>query len=209
MMRLAILLSLVVVTAAAQSSSVPYDQFGGPLYSIKSVDVSQPSHARTIRDVDFRNMWVFEPGGSRLKNGRYNHENREEMFFESIELASVYYLAPSYALVLYLDIQGGGSSTNSAIAQLFTLSKRRLALVQRITWDTDATRSESSPRLYSSDAATNTLVIRSSHYLPGDAHCCISAVDVVTFAWKDTHFEKVAVNTELSEDVKREGKRLR
>jgi len=131
------------------------------------------------------------------------------MFFESVELTAIYYLVSSYALVLYHDIQGGGSSTNSGIAQLFTLSEGRLALIQTIRWDTDVTRSESNPKLYSLDAATNNLVIRSSHYIPGDAHCCISAVDVVTFAWKDTHFEKIAVDTELSEEGKRQGKALR
>ncbi len=157
------LLFLFAAVLEAQSSGVPYAQGMGPLFSIKTTDVSQPSRDRTIGDVDFRNMWAFEPGGSRLKNGRYNLENRREMFFESIELTSVYYLAPSYALVLYDDLQGGGSSTNSSIAQLFNLTGRRLALLQRITWDTDATRSEDRPKRYTFDATTNTLVIRSSH----------------------------------------------
>ena len=110
--------------------------------------------------------------------------------------------------MLYNDVQGGGSSTNSGIAQLFRLSGRTLELLQRVQWDGDVNRSADIWKLFTFDPATSTLVARSSHYLPGDAHCCISAVDLVTFAWKDTHFEMASVRTELSENGKREGKTL-
>lgn len=188
---------------AAQSSGLPYAYSYGPLYSIKSVDVSQPSLARGIRDVDFRNMWAFEPGDIPLKNGRYEHEDREKAFFESTGLSSIYYLSQLYALVLYQDTQGGGSTNSTGVAQVFRQSNRKLTLLQRIRWDADA-RGKKHSKLFTFDPKTRTLVVRSSHYMPGDAHCCISAVDVVTFRWNGTRFGQSDVRSELTEYGERE-----
>lgn len=58
------------------------------------------------------------------------------------------------------------------------------------------------------DAGTNILVIRSSHYIPGDAHCCVSAMDVVTFRWDQTRFVQSELQTELSKYGKTAGKVL-
>jgi len=52
----------------------------------------------------------------------------------------------------------------------------------------------------------NTLVIRSAHYIPGDAHCCVSAMDIVTFKWDGTRLVQSDIQTELSAYGKREGK---
>jgi hypothetical protein len=197
MIRAAALL-LLSWELSAQSSIFPYADSYGPLYSIKSADVSEPSRARTIRDVDFRNMWAFEPGDIQLQNGRYEHEDAQEIFFESIDLASIYYLTPSYAVVLYQDTHGGGSTSSMGIAQLFRLSNRTLALLQRIQWNADA-RDEKYSELFTFDLKTRTMVIRSSHYMPGDAHCCISAVDVVTFRWNGARFEQSDVKSELTD----------
>ena len=196
-------------TLGAQFTSVPYAGNSGPLFSIETVNQPRPGQYRSIRDVDFRKL--AGPRGKRLKNGRYEHTEREGKFvlqFESVALEHVYYLNQAYALVLYRLVEGGGSTNNMGTAVIFGLSHRRLTAVQRITWDVDASRSEKIPRLYSFDPGRNTVTILSSHYIPGDAHCCISAVDVVTLAWKDSHFEKVSLTTELSEYGRTQGKKL-
>ena len=197
-MRRALVFLCAAATLSAQSSSVPYAEQIGQLFSVKSTGVSDSSPARAIRDVDFRNMWVYKPGGIRLKSGRYDHEDRQQTFFETVELLDVYYLAQPFALAVYHKIEGGGSSTSSGIAEVFRLGGGKLQLTQAITWDADAERDQKAAGIYAFDAATKTLVIRASHYLPSDAHCCISAVDVVSFRWKQDHFEQSAMVTELS-----------
>jgi hypothetical protein len=88
---------------------------------------------------------------------------------------------------------------------VFTLSDGHLRVVQEIGWDTHFQAGQPTE---SFDANTNTLVIRSAHYIPGDAHCCVSAMDVVTFRWDGTRFVQAGIQTELSEYGKREGKTL-
>jgi hypothetical protein len=58
------------------------------------------------------------------------------------------------------------------------------------------------------DTRTNTLLIRTAHYSPGDAHCCISAMDVITLQWDGTRFAQKDFKTELSDYGKAEGKTL-
>ncbi len=195
--------SFAAIALLAQSSRIPYEEQMGPLYSISAVHFSQTSRANSIQDVDFRNMRV---GGIRLKNGKYEHQARGG--FESVALDTVYFPDGSSAIALYLKVTGGGSTNNTSMVQVFRLSNGRLDTIQRITWDVDATRSEKSPKLYYFDASMRTLVVRSSHYIPGDAHCCISAVDVVTFAWKNGRLEQISVDTDLSEYGKSQGKKL-
>jgi len=62
--------------------------------------------------------------------------------------------------------------------------------------------------MQSFDAAKNELVIRSAHYVPGDAHCCVSAMDVVTLRWDGVRFVPVGIQTELSDYGKEAGKTL-
>ena len=88
---------------------------------------------------------------------------------------------------------------------MFTLSGRRLQAVQEIGWDKQVQTDQPTE---SFDASTSTLVIRSAHYIPGDAHCCVSAMDVVTFRWDGTRFVQAGLQTVLSEYGKNEGKTL-
>jgi len=78
---------------------------------------------------------------------------------------------------------------------VFNLSGNRLCVVQEIGWDTTST--QVSPQIHSIPART--LVIRSAHYIPGDAHCCVSAMDLVTLRWDGTHLAPAEIETELSE----------
>lgn len=207
MIRLLFFLLLATLLAPGQSR-IPYEPSIGPLFSVKALDLSQSSHARSIRNVDFRNSWIFEPGPIRLKDGRYENEDRGTMSFDSVDLVSIHYVGSHYALVVYQELEGAGSSTNSAIAEIFRLSDGRLSVVQRVRWDEDAMRNETVPKPFSFNANTLVLVIRSSHYMPGDAHCCISAVDVVTFTWRDTHFEQIGIQTVLSSYGRAIGRKL-
>ena len=55
------------------------------------------------------------------------------------------------------------------------------------------------------DQSNNTLVIRSADYVPDDAHCCVSAMDVVTFHWDGAASVQANLRTELSENGKKQG----
>jgi hypothetical protein len=109
------------------------------------------------------------------------------------------------AIVLYSWFAAGGSSSQGGIAEVFTVSGSHLRALQKIGWDTHFHAGEPTD---SFDPKTKTLVIRSAHYMPGDANCCISAMDVVTFGWDGTRFVESGVQTELSEYGKSEGKVL-
>ena len=52
------------------------------------------------------------------------------------------------------------------------------------------------------------LTFPSAHYLHGDAHCCVSAIDIVEMHWNGRRFVQAARRTELSDYGKGEGKRL-
>jgi hypothetical protein len=148
-------------------------------------------------------------GGFSLKNGRYKEGELASRY--SIDLDAVHYFSTSSssngeaALILLSESYGGGSSVNNGIAQVFVFSDRQLRSVQKIDWDTHF---DAGQPYVSFAPRTKTLVIRSAHYIPGDAHCCVSAMDVVTFRWDGRRFAQVDLRTELSEYGKEEGKTL-
>jgi hypothetical protein len=127
------------------------------------------------------------------------------------ELDSIHYLSgPSSstqgsALALYSWTDGGGSSSQGGSATVFTVTNGRLRSVQDIGWDTHFQAGQPTD---SFDPGTQTLVIRSAHYIPGDAHCCVSAMDVVAFRWDGSRFVQTGIQTELSEYGKSKGKTL-
>ena len=162
--------------------------------------------------MDFRNFRFlsFDPIESfSLKNGHYKHDALGD--HQSVDLDSIHNLGKSSAsngdsvLVLLSWFAGGGSSSQGGIARVFTLSGSHLRVVQDIGWDKQVQTDQPTE---SFDASTSTLVIRSAHYIPGDAHCCVSAMDVVTFRWDGTRFVQAGLQTVLSEYGKNEGKTL-
>jgi hypothetical protein len=180
-------------------------------FTSENVSHSYPGSYSSIMKVDFRNFSVpsFDQSGSsiRLKNGRHKMDEPGSVF--SMELDSIYYLGTlsssrgSSALVLYSWFAAGGSSSQGGTARVYTVSDGQLKSVQTIDWDTHF---QAGRPTESFDPATNTLVIRSAHYLPEDAHCCVSAMDVVAYRWDGAHFVQVGIQTELSEYGKKEGK---
>lgn len=88
---------------------------------------------------------------------------------------------------------------------MFALSDGHLRVIQEMSWDTHFQAGQPTD---SFDAATSTLLVRTAHYIPGDAHCCVSAQDVVRLKWNGKRFVQTSLRTELSEYGKREGKSL-
>jgi len=91
------------------------------------------------------------------------------------------------------------------IAQVFELYKHRLAAIQQLEWDKEF---DTSKPYISFNEESHTLVIRAAHYLPQDAHCCVSAMDVVTFNWNGSAFVNPGMHPELSDYGIRMGKKL-
>jgi hypothetical protein len=144
-----------------------------------------------------------------LKNGRYKH--RDSVGSDEARLEKVIFLtsgdsvAPQYALLELWEVVAGGSATSLGIVQLLELSNHKLRLVHEFVSDDDF---GSGPG-HSFDAATNTLNISSSHYLPGDSHCCISAYDLYRFKWNGHCFVQTSLSTHLSQHGQDEGKSLK
>jgi hypothetical protein len=208
--------SALVVPLSAQTSAVPYLHFSGPMYNLRPYSYLYPGNYGSIREVDFKNLTVTfwqDHNGRRLflplKNGKC------EMDFHpghtTIGLADVHYInslesGQEHAVVLYEEDDVGGSSNQEGLAQVFALSHNRLRVMQQIIWDLHY----GGPfgQLDTFDEKTGTLLVHSSHYMPGDAHCCVSAIDVVTYRWDGRKFVQASIRTELSDHGKREGKRL-
>ena len=205
--------------AFGQTSRVPYapDSDGpGPTFANENAGRSYPGSYSSIRQVDFRNFRYLLFGksgkttGSLLfKKGHYEDDEPGSNF--SMDLDAIYYLSalPSSkgdsAVVLYYWFSAGGSSSQGGTAQVFTVSDGHLRSTQMIDWDTHF---QAGQPTVSFDPNTNKLVIRSAHYIPGDAHCCVSAMDVVTYRWEGTRFVQSGIQTELSEYGKKEKKTL-
>ena len=203
-MRPLALIPVILACAFGQTSHVPYaanSDGPGPTFTSEIAESSFRGRYSTIHKVDFRNL---KP----MKNGRYR-KNEDGAHF-SKEIDSVYYLdSPSSggqaALVLYSWFSAGGSSSQGGGAQVFRTSNGTLRSTQTITWDTHF---QTGQRTVAFDTSAKTLVIRSAHYIPGDAHCCVSAMDVVTFRWDGIAFAQSDIQTKLSEYGKKEGKTL-
>jgi hypothetical protein len=199
-----------------QSAGVAYDPQIGPLFSSVSLDHIYNETYESIRAVDFRNrtVQIFDEKGhpgnfAGLKNGKY--AKRDARSEESVELMAIEYLDPpissgqQHALILFDWFSVGGSSSKEGVAQVFVLSRGRLKVIQQFSWDEHFITREPYHRY---DSRAKTLTVCSAHYLPGDAHCCVSAMDVITLRWNESRFDQTDFKTELSENGKREGKTL-
>jgi len=196
----------------AQTPTVPYAQFFGPDFDNVHVDTAYPGRYPSIRKVDFRNMRliVFDRLGKTdtalpFRSGvrRWKEKNGDA---NEAKIEEVGYLTPTdeYALVVFHWRSVAGDSDTDGFAQVFRLTGHELRVIQQLRWNEQFETKEK----YAFDAAAKTLTVRSAHYMPGDAHCCISAMDIFTLQWKDGGFTQTGVATELSDYGKREGKTL-
>lgn len=196
----------------AQSLSVPYAQFFGPDFDNVRVDQSYHGMYQSIQKVDFRNMKliVFDQSGRtetalQFKGGSRKWKEKGGEVDEA-KLVEVDYLTPAdeYALVVFHWLSVAEASNTDGYAQVFRLANHELRVIQQIRWNEQFETKEK----YAFDPASKTLTVRSAHYLTGDTHCCISAMDIFTLQWKDGAFAQTSVNTELSDYGKKEGKVL-
>jgi len=205
-------LLLIAGSLLSQAPTVPYAQFFGPDFDNVHVDHGYPNTALSIQKVDFRNMRliVFDQSGKTdtvlpFKNGsrKWKEKNGEA---DEAKIEEVDYLTPAdeYALVIFHWLSIAEASNTDGYAQVFRLANHELRVIQQLRWNEQFETKEK----YSFDAATKTLTARSAHYLTGDAHCCISAMDIFTLQWKDGALIQTGVKTELSDYGKKEGKKL-
>jgi hypothetical protein len=190
-------------------------QLGSTFHDV-AVNYKYPGTYRDIRQVDFRNLTAYylerssRPSDSfPLKNGKYVASSQSGE--ESVSLDSVHPLkesgAEQYALVTYEWDSIGGSSGQNGIAQVFLLSGGRLQIVQQIDWDWHY-GGPYTPFSKLFDDKAVMLTFPSAHYLDGDAHCCVSAIDIVEMRWNGRRFIRSAMHTELSDYGKEKGKKL-
>jgi hypothetical protein len=203
--RATALLHLVLVAVFGQVSPVPYapDSDGpGPTFASRAVTISFPGKYSCVQKVDFSSL---KP----LRKGRYREDQDGIHYSEQVD--KVYYLPDSSsantkaALVLYSWFSVGGSSSQGERAQVFSIVGGTLRSTQEITWDTHFQAGQPTVAF---NPSTYMLVIRSAHYIPGDAHCCVSAMDAVTYRWDGSLFVQADIKTELSEYGKDAGKKL-
>ena len=143
----------------------------------------------------------FKNGSRKWKDkGEINEANLEEVDY----LTRVGASEPEYALVVFHWISVAGDSDTDGFAQVFRLANHQLRVIQQLRWNEQFETKEK----YAFDAAARNLTVRSAHYLSGDAHCCVSAMDVFTLQWDGSAFVPASVKTELSDYGKREGKTL-
>jgi hypothetical protein len=204
--------SLILLAGAfGQTSQVPYDPTYGPTFANTEAHISYPRSYSSIRKVNFRKLAIADDEKSASKPRKEKHERRDPFDHFSITLDSIYYLKDTSgskagaALVVSSWIDGGGSTSQGGIADVFTLTGGHLEMVQSMNWDMHFNAGQPTE---SFDASTKTLIIRTAHYIPGDAHCCVSAMDVVTLKWSGVRFVQTSFQTELSAYGKREGKIL-
>lgn len=189
-----------VSSISAQTSTVPYAEFYGPLFKLERSSDAYPQLYESIHDVDFQNLTVrLGNGGTfHLRNGKY--ETKDEVGQTSVEIAGVHYPSSSekgreYALVLYEEDDVGGSSNQEGVAKVFELEDKRLRDVQSLSWDLH--HGGPHGKLDTFNEKENSLEIASSHYRPGDAHCCVSAVDIIVYHWEGKRLNQASVRTEL------------
>jgi hypothetical protein len=131
--------------------------------------------------------------------------------FYEVGLDEVHYLTPSngsgteYVLLRLYENDGGGAFNHEGIIQVLELSYQQLRIVQEIRVD------ENHDGLHPAhpfNDRTKTLVLYSAHHVPGDAHCCVSAVDVLTFTWNGSRFAYTSMEKQPTESGRLEGKKL-
>jgi hypothetical protein len=206
----------------ARSQQLPYDTAFGPNFYDVFPDRSYPGTYNRIEDVDFRNLTVqlHDQGGSpisvvKLKNGRYESYRSPTRAsplygYNDIKLDSIHYFARGEhdrqcALVLYTWDSASGSSAQAGIAEIFELLDQHLTLRQELGWDEHF--STNKPYV-SFDKQSRALILRTAHYLPGDAHGGVSAMDLITMQWNGNRFVKRALSAELSDYGASEGKKI-
>ncbi len=193
---------------SAQSLSLPHDDFGSS-FGLVSPNYAYDGTYESIRDVDFKNfrLRIFNERGKpgwrfTLQKGKF--EGVIYQCYEKVELGAVHYLdsegETQRALILFDWFSACGSSGRSGYAQVFELAGGRLTVTQQIDFDMHV---NTPGPFVSFDTKIKQLTTTSAHYMPGDAHCCVSAVDVVTYQWDGKRFVRQRIRMMLTEHGRR------
>ena len=196
----------------------PFDPSVASGIRITKMEYPYSKKYRSIRDCDIENLTLhlFDDAGKptrslRLKNGSFQHKDHGDSL--EVTAAPVEYLTPAgapgpeYALLILSADSEGATSRRDGTAQVFQLSNQRLSIVQELKWD-EQFEAETVNQYWSFDAQANNLALYSVHFLPADAPCCASAMDVVTLHWTGDAFGGGSMRTELLPRGKREGRSL-
>jgi hypothetical protein len=166
-----------------------------------------------IGDIDFKNLplhfaYVSRGRGSvaRLRDGHYEGRDSKAECMEDVKLEATHHLQSSapdrqYELAIYSWFEACGSSDTTGIAQIFELRDQRLKVVQQLYWDQHF---DTEQPYFSFDEKSETLVVRTAHYLVwkngiSDSHCCVSAMDVIDLRWSGSRMLRKAKHTQLTE----------
>ena len=192
-------ISLFLASLPLIGQSLPYESSRGASYHQTDSISARYGRCAEGKRPDFPNMTfsLFEDP-VKLVKGRMSKTETEDGHFlgsVSVDLVSVHPLPHGdgrerYWLVLLFVESVGGSTSQSYTAQVFRCGNGELRVVQQIAWD-----ARTSPRKspVSIDLQTGDLRFATSHYQPGDAHCCVSAQDEVSYDWRGGRYrlEKV------------------
>jgi|SRR5208282_112676 len=174
----------------------------GPGYSISRPDFTYNKEFASFAEIDFKTFVVhtFDEKGrhficGQLKGGYW--ETNDRFGLETLRWRRSFPLSdeselPEYVLVVFDEWGASGSSDGDGYAQVWRLQDKRLTIVQQIQFNTHF--GEEKP-VYVFKKQSGMLTVRASHYLPGDPHGRISAVDDLTFRWEDGLFELVKIET--------------
>jgi len=186
-------------------SPLPYGERGH--YEISKPVFVYRDRYQSLADVDVKNFVIHSFEGKRhlicgkLKAGYW--ESRDDLALNSLRLINSYTLPSSDPksefLLVILEYDGvSGSSDSSGIAQVWKLHEGVLSTQQQIAYNTHFGGAGAFQKLSSED---HRLAVRASHYLPGDAHCCVSAFDELTFRWSGSEFVLTRIETKRVGDL--------
>lgn len=186
-----------------QTGSLPYRPDSGRSFQIEEMAGGEYGQCGAGKP-DFANLSYplgeDEPGSDgrvKLSGGRMSRTEEVDgrvLGRLTVRLASVHDLPSGgsgvkfWLVVQHVESVGGSTSTNYQ-AQVMRCRAGVLEEVQRVVWEARVPEGRAAPVV----AGDGGLRFTTSHYLPGDAHCCVSAVDEVSLRWEGRRYGKARV----------------
>ncbi len=173
------------------------DEDGGG-YSLTQPNFTYRGEYPPSRKLDFGNFVLHTFDGKnqhalcgKLHGGLWEETDKDHVGMESLTWQNAYSLSsenPSirYVLAFFTYFGVGGSSESDGYAQVWRWQGGKLTIIQQIQFNTHFAGDR---EYFAFDKDRQSLIVRASHYMLGDAHCCISAFDEMTFRWEDGLFK--------------------
>ena len=145
---------------------------------------------KSLRTVDFRNfqIHVFDARKSiliaKLRNGKYESNWASAHGSDWLRLNSVDFLGnhSEFGVVSLSWVTTGASASAFGLVQVFTLREGHPVVVQQILFNARGCGTSASIR-----KNVGGLTVRGVH---GWEHCCPNTLDVLTFSWTGSSFER-------------------